>query len=116
MSQTETILLMVKKYSLGKIIGENSAGTDGDITYINLINGGQAHFTCGMILNNDGSHFYSTGIPPDIFLGNQNISTKKEGDPVRSKALKFFESSITKRIPSDSSEIDVDKHHIKDVK
>jgi len=65
-SYSESILAIVKHYNLGTIIGENTAGANGDVHEIRLMNGGAMYFTGMKVSLLDGSQLHCVGIPPDI--------------------------------------------------
>ena len=69
-SYTETLLDMVKHYQLGTIIGENSAGCNGDMTYIKLPFASFS-MTGWKFSNRDGSQHHGIGIIPDIVVENE---------------------------------------------
>lgn len=69
MSFTETLLDIIKTYKLGTIVGENSAGCNGDIMFIKLP---FASFTISgyKFINRDFSQHHGKGIVPDIYVIN----------------------------------------------
>lgn len=65
-SYSESILAIVKYYNLGTIIGENTAGANGDVQQIPLLNGGAMYFTGMKVSLLDGSQLHGVGVSPDI--------------------------------------------------
>lgn len=64
-SWAETVLMLVKGYGLGTIIGSHSCGTNGDVTTYSLpIYGFQ--ITAVKAVNTDGSQHHGIGVLPDI--------------------------------------------------
>lgn len=65
LSWGETILMMVRHYNLGKIVGHRTAGTTGDMTRFNL-----PIFPFSMtgmkMTNMDGSQHHAIGVIPDV--------------------------------------------------
>ena len=51
---------------MGTIIGENTAGANGDVNEIRLMNGGAMYFTGMKVSLLDGSPLHGVGVPPDI--------------------------------------------------
>lgn len=68
-SFAETLLEMIKHYKLGPIVGESTAGCNGDITFIKLP---FASFmmTGNKFTNRDGSQHHGKGIEPDLYVTN----------------------------------------------
>lgn len=71
-SFTETLLDIVKAYKLGPIIGENSAGCNGDLMFTKLP---IASFTMTgwKFINRDNTQHHSVGIIPDKFVTNSSL-------------------------------------------
>ncbi|WP_286272770.1 S41 family peptidase [Thalassotalea hakodatensis] len=65
-SYSESILAIVKYYNLGTIIGEKTAGANGDVQQISLLSGGVMYFTGMRVSLLDGSQLHGVGISPDI--------------------------------------------------
>ncbi len=65
MSWGETVLMLVKNFRLGTIIGSNTQGTNGDATEISLPVW-MYRLTAIKTLNRDGSQFHGIGVIPDI--------------------------------------------------
>lgn len=66
MSAAETYLQTVKYYGLGTIVGQRTAGTNGDIASIALPGGYTAYWTGLRVLKQDGQTFHGVGIEPDV--------------------------------------------------
>lgn len=64
MSQPETILAMVRHHQLGAIVGEPTAGANGNITYLYTLTGHSISFTGMEVRNHDGSRFHGVGVQP----------------------------------------------------
>lgn len=65
-SFAETIMDMVKYYKIGTIIGEPTAGCNGDVTR-NYMSIGTFLMTNNRFLNHDGSRHHGYGVLPDIY-------------------------------------------------
>ena len=95
LSYAETVMEIVKHYKLGIIIGEPTAGCNGDVTNIS----GPMMFcmtTGGPVFNRDGSDLYNVGIIPDIYVTN-NIQDVKNGiDNQMNTAIKVIKEHYEK--------------------
>ena len=65
-SASETLLGMVKHYKLGEIVGEATAGTNGDINPFTVPCGFKISWTGLRVLKHDGSQHHGIGIQPTI--------------------------------------------------
>ena len=74
----ETLLDMVKHYRLGIIVGENSAGTNGDVVGFNRLSFAPFTVTGYKFTNRDGSQHHGIGIKPDIYIENTDPLTDKQ--------------------------------------
>lgn len=59
---------MVKAYKLGIVIGEPTAGTNGNIVRYDSIAGTTIHFTGMRVLNPDRTLLHGRGVPVDILV------------------------------------------------
>jgi len=67
MSWAETVLMLVKEYDLGKIIGTPTCGTNGDVTQFRFP--AFSVMTTGLHASNiDGSQHHGIGVQPDIWV------------------------------------------------
>lgn len=90
-SYSESFLSFIKHYSLGTIIGQPTAGTNGNINYINLPSGLEVIFTGMKVTKHDGSQLHLKGIMPDISV-NKTIKAVLEGrDEYVEKAIAYIE-------------------------
>lgn len=62
----ETIMEMIKHYKLGTIVGEPTAGTNGDVC-INRLPAMGHFFTARKFKNHDDSQHYGIGVLPDVY-------------------------------------------------
>ena len=65
-SHSESILGFVEGYGLGEIVGSATAGTNGNVQFINLPGGFQGRFTGMKVLKHDGSQLHLVGILPTV--------------------------------------------------
>jgi hypothetical protein len=65
-SYAETYAQIVKHYHLGTVMGERTAGSNGDITALALPGGYTAYWTGLRVLWQDGARFHAEGVAPDV--------------------------------------------------
>lgn len=65
-SAAETFLSIVQQHKLGAIVGQPTAGTNGNVRYVPLPAGYEVMFTGLKVLNYDGSTFHGKGVRPDV--------------------------------------------------
>jgi hypothetical protein len=64
-SSNETYLGIIDNYKLGKLVGDSTAGTNGNVNYIPLIGGYTIMWTGMKVLKHDGSQHHLIGFKPD---------------------------------------------------
>lgn len=67
-SASESFLLFIKHYQIGKIIGEPTAGANGSRNWQELLGDYSFHWTGEIVKKFDGSNFHNIGVIPDILL------------------------------------------------
>jgi hypothetical protein len=65
MSAVETVLQIFREYKLGVLVGETSAGANGNVGYIDLPGGFNLRFTGLRASSSDGSTVHGHGFAPD---------------------------------------------------
>jgi hypothetical protein len=65
MSKVETVLQIFREYKLGVLVGETSAGANGNVGYIDLPGGFSLRFTGLRASSSDGSTVHGHGFAPD---------------------------------------------------
>ena len=68
LSAAEGFMSDVKSFSLGTIVGQPSAGTNGVINPFHLLDNFMIYYTGMKIVNNDGSQFHGIGVLPDVYV------------------------------------------------
>lgn len=93
MSAGESVMGIVEAYKLGTIVGETTAGTNGNVNMINLPGGYVVNYTGMKVLKHDGSQHHGVGITPDIpvFRTIKGISEKR--DEFLEKAIEIIKGS-----------------------
>jgi hypothetical protein len=89
-STGESLLEIVKNYKLGKIMGESSAGTNGDIDMAFIDNDYLLIYTQLLVLNRDGTVFFGNGVIPDIIVKPTIQDIRKYNDYLIEYALNYL--------------------------
>jgi hypothetical protein len=88
-SYAESCLGFIEGYNLATIIGQPSAGTNGNVNHFKLIGGIGIYFTGMKVLKHNGSQHHGIGILPDIYV-EKTIKGIKEGcDEFLEKAIEI---------------------------
>lgn len=91
MSYGESLLDIIKYFNLGTVIGERSAGINGNKTHFYAPGGYKIYFTGMNVTRMDGTSFFAKGIEPDILIeGIYDI----EKDNVVDYAKNYLQSLI----------------------
>ena len=94
-SQAELFLEMAKQAHLGVVIGEATAGVDGNVTELHLPDRVVVPFTGMRCENRDGTPFHTHGVQPDIAV-NRTIAGVAAG---RDEALEVAETWLKNHAP-----------------
>jgi hypothetical protein len=91
-SYAESYLMLIKHYKLATLVGQTTAGTNGNTNTLQLPGGYVMNFTGMKVLNPDGSQHHGIGIKPDICVNKtiQGISAGK--DETLEKAIALAKS------------------------
>ena len=65
-SYAESVMSFIEHYRLAEIVGEPTAGTNGNINRFPLPGGFQVTFTGMKVLKHDGSQLFHVGIRPTV--------------------------------------------------
>ena len=93
-SYAESYLSFIKHYKLATIVGEATAGTNGNINYIALPSGMQVVFTGMRVSKHDGTQHHLIGIKPDVEVTRTLQAVKDGRDEYLEKALEIIEGSL----------------------
>jgi len=89
-SYAESYMGFIKGYKLATIVGQPTAGANGNINPFNLPGGYNLSFTGMKVKLQDGSQLHGIGIQPDVYV-NQTIKGITEGrDEYLEKALELL--------------------------
>lgn len=86
-SRPEDIAVALKAFPNVTFVGEQTQGTDGEMTKIHLPGGGETSFTGQVIAFGDGKSFQKTGILPDIKVERTIEGIKHGKDEILQKAI-----------------------------
>ncbi|MEZ4888007.1 MAG: S41 family peptidase [Chitinophagales bacterium] len=89
-SAAESVLGIVKHYKLGTIIGTNTAGTNGNVNCIDLINSIQVYFTGMKVTDLEGDSYYRIGIQPDLYIERSIEGVLRGEDEYLMAAIEFI--------------------------
>lgn len=93
-SQAETWAAIVEGFHLGKIVGEPTAGTNGDINSVTLPGGYSISFTGLKVLKHDGSRHHGVGIRPDIVVHQTQAGVAAGRDETVESAVRELKKEV----------------------
>ena len=89
-SYAESYMSFIEGYKLATIVGQTTAGTNGNINPFTLLGNYSISWTGMKVVKHDGSKFHGIGVLPDIYV-NKTIEGLKVGkDEFLEKALEFI--------------------------
>ncbi|HRH45778.1 MAG TPA: S41 family peptidase [Pyrinomonadaceae bacterium] len=97
-SYTETMISIAEKYSNAEIIGETTAGTNGDTIPISLPGGYRLMFTGMKVQKYDGSQHLGVGITPSVKITRTRAAIAAGRDEFLEKALEYGQIIINNQI------------------
>lgn len=88
-SYAETVMGIVEAYHLGEIVGEPTAGTNGNVNPITLPGGYRVNWTGMKVLKHDGSRHHGVGIHPTVPVSRtlKGVAEKRDEQLERALAL-----------------------------
>ena len=92
-SYAESIMGIVEAYKLGEIVGEPTAGTNGNVNPIGLLGGYNVTWTGMKVLKHDGSQHHGIGIHPTYPVHRTIKGVREKRDEFVEKALEIIEQS-----------------------
>lgn len=90
-SYAETWMGIVEHYKLGKIVGEPTAGTNGNVNFISLPGDYRIVFTGMKVLKHDGSRHHGVGIVPSVSVLPTIEGIRAGRDEQLEKALELLQ-------------------------
>jgi C-terminal processing protease CtpA/Prc len=92
-SASETFMGMVAHYKLGEIVGQPTAGTNGNVNSFTLPGGYMVFYTGMRVLKHDRSQHHLIGIQPTVPMKRTLKGVKEGRDEYLEKALEIIEKS-----------------------
>jgi hypothetical protein len=89
-SAAETVLQMIRDHRLGVLVGEPTAGTNGNITSFKVPGGFQIYFTGMRVLNERGELIHGRGIAPDYVVHPTVAGVRAGRDEILEAALRVI--------------------------
>jgi len=90
-SYAESILALVKGYDLGTIIGQPTAGANGNFNSFKLEGGISVNWTGMKVLKHNGAQHHAVGVIPDVMLSKTIEGVRAGRDEFLEKALELVE-------------------------
>mgnify|MGYP001823441877 CR=1 FL=1 len=90
-SYAESYMGFIEGYDLATIIGQPTAGTNGNINTFDLEGGFSITWTGMKVLKHDGSQHHAIGITPDIYVSKTIEGIKAGRDEFLEKAIELIE-------------------------
>lgn len=90
-SYAESYMGFIKDFKLATIVGEPTAGTNGDVNPFSLPGGYKISWTGLLVKNHDGSRHHLIGIVPDVVAKRTVEGVRNGKDEVLDKALALTE-------------------------
>ncbi|MEM1257764.1 MAG: S41 family peptidase [Bacteroidota bacterium] len=93
-SYSEELLNLVEYYKLATIIGEQTAGSTGNVNILRLLDGISVPWSGMKVLRQDSTEFHGRGIIPNHRLSRSRDAIKKGEDEFLLYALELLDSSF----------------------
>jgi C-terminal processing protease CtpA/Prc len=90
-SYAESCMGIVEHYKIGEIVGEATAGTNGNVNPLRLPGGYSFTWTGMKVLKHDGSQHHGVGIAPTIPVMRTRAGVASGVDEVLERGLKALE-------------------------
>lgn len=91
-SKAETWLDIIKHYHLGCIVGQPSAGTNGDMAGYTMKSGFDIQFTSAIAKKHDGSYFMNNPMKPDILIQESLNDVLSGGDFILNNTIRILKN------------------------
>jgi hypothetical protein len=92
-SYAESGIGYVKRYKLGTVIGQPTAGTNGNINILSLPGGFNTRWTGMKALKLNGERHHGIGFLPDIYVNKTIEGIKKDKDEILDKAIQLTQKN-----------------------
>jgi len=88
-SWAESYISIIEHYKLATLVGQPTAGTNGDVDYLNLPGGYTISYSGLKIVKLDGSQHQGVGTKPDIYVEKTIKGVRENRDEFLEKALEI---------------------------
>lgn len=88
-SYAESCLGYIEGYKLATIVGQPSAGTNGNINIVDLLGGFSFRFTGMKVVKHNGSQHHGIGILPNVYVTKTIQGVKDDRDEFLEKAIEI---------------------------
>ncbi|HTF27883.1 MAG TPA: S41 family peptidase, partial [Flavitalea sp.] len=88
-SYAETYMSFIQHYNLATIVGQTTAGTNGNVNIMRLPEGFLIAFTGMKVLRHDGTTHHGVGIKPDVYVERTISGIRAGKDEILEKALEI---------------------------
>jgi len=92
-SYAESYMGFIQGYKLATIVGQPTAGTNGNVNYVSLPGGYTVSFTGMKVLKQDGSQLYDVGFIPDVLINKTVKGTMEGRDEFLEKAIEICKAN-----------------------
>jgi len=99
-SYAESVMGIVEHYHLGEIVGQPTAGANGNVNRATLPGGFTLTFTGMKVLKHDDSQHYLIGIRPTVPVARTRAAVIEGRDEALEKALQLIRSAASTSPPS----------------
>jgi C-terminal processing protease CtpA/Prc len=96
-SQAETIMSIVEQYQLGAIVGETTAGANGNVIVQMLPGGASFRWTGMKVLKHDGAQHHLVGVKPTHSVTRTVQGIRAGRDEVLRKGIEVLQGMLKKR-------------------
>lgn len=91
-SYAESCMGIIEAYKLAEIVGEPTAGTNGNVNPVTLIGGYTVYWTGMKVLKHDGSQHHGIGIQPTVLVHRTIKGIKEKRDEFLEEAIEIIEA------------------------
>ena len=89
-SYAESYMGFIKGYKLATIIGQPTAGANGNVNQFKMLGNISIGFTGMKVLNHDGCQHHAIGVIPDLYVSKSIQGVKEGRDEFLEKALEVI--------------------------
>lgn len=93
-SSGETARGIIDHYKLGKLVGDTTAGTNGNVNFVPLMGGYSIMWTGMKVLKHDGSQLHLIGFRPDYPVSRTIKAIKEDRNEYIEKAVEVLKKEI----------------------